>query len=133
MRDVRYENDSSSLQVISFSCSCLMFVFPTSRFPPLASALTKWAHRFGLFPFRSPLLRESSFFLFLGVLRCFSSPGIPLHCLMVLGSECLDCSRRVSPFGNPRINACLQLPEAYRSLPRPSSAPGAKAFALCSL
>ena len=29
--------------------------------------------RFGLFPVRSPLLRESS--LFLGVLRCFSSPG----------------------------------------------------------
>ena len=31
--------------------------------------------RFGLLPFRSPLLRESS--LFLGVLRCFSSPGAP--------------------------------------------------------
>ncbi len=31
---------------------------------------------FGLFPVRSPLLRESiSFFLFLRVLRCFSSPG----------------------------------------------------------
>ena len=36
----------------------------------------------------------------------------------------------VSPFGNPRIDACLRLPEAYRSLPRPSSAPIAKAFAL---
>jgi hypothetical protein len=31
------------------------------------------ADRFGLFPFRSPLLRES--FLLLRVLRCFSSPG----------------------------------------------------------
>ena len=32
--------------------------------------------RFGLFPFRSPLLRKSIvFFLFLRVLRCFSSPG----------------------------------------------------------
>ena len=29
--------------------------------------------------------------------------------------------RRVSPFRNPRIDACLQLPEAYRSLPRLSS------------
>ena len=29
--------------------------------------------------------------------------------------------RRVSPFGHPRINARLQLPEAFRSLPRPSS------------
>ena len=33
------------------------------------------AARFGLIPFRSPLLRESS--LFLRVLRCFSSPGSP--------------------------------------------------------
>ena len=35
--------------------------------------------------------------------------------------------RRVSPFGNPRIDACTRLPEAYRSVPRPSSAFGAKA------
>ena len=38
----------------------------------------------------------------------------------------------VSPFGNLRINAHLQLPEAYRSLSRPSSAPDAKAFPLRS-
>ena len=38
----------------------------------------------------------------------------------------------VSPFGNPRIEAYLQLPVAYRSLSRPSSAPDAKAFTLCS-
>ena len=38
----------------------------------------------------------------------------------------------VSPFGNPRIEAYLQLPVAYRSLSRPSSAPNAKAFSLCS-
>ena len=38
----------------------------------------------------------------------------------------------VSTFGDPRIEAYLQLPEAYRSLSRPSSAPDAKAFALCS-
>ena len=41
----------------------------------------------------------------------------------------------VSPFGNLRIEAHLQLPAAYRSLSRPSSAPDAKAFTLrsCSL
>ena len=38
----------------------------------------------------------------------------------------------VSPFGNLRIVAHLQLPEAYRSLSRPSSAPNAKAFPLRS-
>ena len=39
---------------------------------------------------------------------------------------------RVSPFGNPRIDGYLHLPAAYRSLSRPSSAPDAKAFPLCS-
>ena len=39
---------------------------------------------------------------------------------------------RVSPFGNLRIDAYVPLPEAYRSLSRPSSAPDAKAFPLCS-
>ena len=38
----------------------------------------------------------------------------------------------VSQFGNLRIEAYLQLPAAYRSLSRPSSAPDAKAFTLCS-
>ena len=38
----------------------------------------------------------------------------------------------VSPFGYLRINAYLQLPAAFRSLSRPSSAPDAKAFPLCS-
>ena len=36
----------------------------------------------------------------------------------------------VSPFGNLRIKAHLRLPEAYRSLSRPSSALSAKAFPL---
>ena len=40
---------------------------------------------------------------------------------------------RVSPFGNLWITAYLQLPAAYRSLSRPSSAPDAKAFPLRSL
>ena len=40
--------------------------------------------------------------------------------------------RWVSPFGNLRIKVHLQLPEAYRSLSRPSSAPDAKAFPLRS-
>ena len=40
-------------------------------------------HWFGLFPGRSPLLGESlTCFLFLEVLRCFSSLGLPQHSLM---------------------------------------------------
>ena len=38
----------------------------------------------------------------------------------------------VSPFGHPRISGYVLLPAAFRSLSRPSSAPSAKAFALCS-
>ena len=36
----------------------------------------------------------------------------------------------VAPFRYLRINRCLLLPEAFRSLPRLSSAPSAKAFTL---
>ena len=38
--------------------------------------------------------------------------------------------RWVAPFGDLRVNACLRLTVAFRRLPRPSSAPGAKASAL---
>src|ERR1041385_4430856 len=34
---------------------------------------------------------------------------------------------RVSPFGHPGLIACVPLPLAYRSLPRPSSPPCAQA------
>ena len=36
-------------------------------------------------------------------------------------------SMRIAPFGYLRINSCLPIPAAFRSLPRPSSAPDAKA------
>ena len=39
---------------------------------------------------------------------------------------------RVAPFGHPRISGYVLLPAAFRSLSRPSSAPSAKASALCS-
>ena len=74
--------------------------------------------RFGLFPGRSPLLGESLvYFLFLEVLRCFSSLGLPLY----LGRDIHSSNVWVVPFGNPRIKGYLHLPEAYRSLSRPSS------------
>ena len=38
----------------------------------------------------------------------------------------------IAPFGYPRIDSCLQIPGAFRSLPRPSSAPNAKASSLRS-
>ena len=65
----------------------------------------------------------------------FHFPGCPpirlwIH-LMVTGHY----PSRVPPFGDPRINAYLRLPLAYRSLSRPSSAISAMASTLrsCSL
>ena len=85
--------------------------------------------RFGLIPVRSPLLGES--FLFLWVLRCFSSPG-SLHIPIYSACDAVGSQRLVSQFGHPRIIACSQLPEAYRSVPRPSSALSAKASTVSS-
>ena len=80
--------------------------------------------RFGLFPVRSPLLGESlNCFLFLQVLRCFSSLRLPPY----YGKDNYPSGSWVVPFGNPRIKGHLHLPEAYRSLSRPSSPPRAKA------
>ena len=75
--------------------------------------------------------RNLVWFLFLRVLRCFSSPR-SLHLTMYSLSDLIFFICVVSQFGNLRIEAYLQLPAAYRSLSRPSSAPDAKAFTLCS-
>ena len=74
--------------------------------------------------------RNRCFFLFLRLLRCFSSPG---SLCMPMDSACSDGGflRRVSPFRHPWIAGCLRLPMAFRSLPRLSSALSAKASALC--
>ena len=61
--------------------------------------------RFGLVPFRSPLLRES--FL-------LSSPEDTEMC-QFSSFPSISYVFRNGLFGNPRIKACLQLPEAYRS------------------
>ncbi len=71
------------------------------------------------------------FFLFLRLLRCFSSAG-SLPYVMDWRMDGWSLSSRVSPFRNLRINGYLLLPEAYRSLSRLSSALSAKASALCS-
>ena len=68
------------------------------------------------------------YFLFLGVLRCFSSPRLPPY--LCRNNSPSDCW--VVPFGNPWIKDYLHLPKAYRSLSRPSSPPRAKASTGCT-
>ena len=61
-----------------------------------------------------------------------SVQGVPLVRLFYSTHDTRVLLWWVSPFGNLRINGYLLLPEAYRSLSRPSSAPDAKAFPLRS-
>ena len=61
-----------------------------------------------------------------------SVQGVPLVRLFDSPHDDSVLRSRVATFGNLRIEAHLQLPEAYRSLSRPSSAPDAKAFPLRS-
>ena len=75
--------------------------------------------------------RNRCFFLFLRLLRCFSSPG-SLPYPMDSGMDAWSLSMRVSPFRDPWIAGYLLLPTAFRSLSRLSSALSAKASALCS-
>ena len=83
--------------------------------------------QFRLFPVRSPLLGESLLFSFPAGTKMFQFPAFATQDLCVQSRVDGLSARRVSPFGHPRIKACLQLPEAYRSLPRPSSPTDAKA------
>ena len=85
----------------------------------------------GSFPFARRYLGNRCFFLFLLLLRCFSSEGfLRLAMDLLIGDKVLPY--RVSPFGYLRVNGYLLLTAAFRSLSRPSSAPDAKSFSLRS-
>ena len=68
-----------------------------------------------------------------GIIRLFSLPlgtkmfQFPRFASLQIHSDSSPSGCWVVPFGNPRINGHLHLPEAYRSLSRPSSPPRAKA------
>ena len=76
--------------------------------------------RFGLLPFRSPLLGESFLFSPPAGTEMFQFPAFASRM-----SGMPAFRRRVAPFGNPRVKGRLRLPAAFRSLPRPSSPVGA--------
>ena len=59
-----------------------------------------------------------------------SVPPVPLPAPMYSGRGCMRLRMRVLPFGHPRIEGRVRLPGDYRGLPRPSSAPCAKASAV---
>ena len=101
-----------------------------SEYNLLQSLTLQCTHRsLGSFPFARRYSGNRCFFLFLRVLRCFSSPG-SLPYVMDWRMDTWGLLKWVSPFGYLRINGYLLLPEAFRSLSRLSSALSAKASTL---
>jgi len=80
-----------------------------------------FARGFGLpsSPFGRPYSGNPYWFLFLRLLRCFSSAGSRSQ---KRAPQVISLWQEV-PFGDLGIYGCMRLPRAYRSLPRPSSAP----------
>ena len=87
-------------------------------------------HGLGSSGFARRYSRNRCFFLFLRLLRCFSSPG-SLPCVMDSRMDTQVFPVWVSPFRHLRINGHVLLPAAFRSLSRLSSALSAKASTLC--
>ena len=98
-----------------------------TRSEPRNARIPVWALPFSL----AATHRITCCFLFLRLLRCFSSPG-SLPYVMDWRMDDWSLSSRVSPFRYLRIIGYLLLPEAFRSLSRLSSALSAKASTLRS-
>ena len=133
----RRNSSCSAVLRIHRALECVM---PTGLLPPsvgLSRPFSFTFHRlsvsynpsrswFGLFPFRSPLLRESIFLSLPPGTKMFQFPGSTSICAMY--SRIGNVLRRwVPPFGYLRFTAYLQLLEAFRCWFRPSSALSAKA------
>ena len=97
----------------------------TTQSEPRDARITVWALPFAL----AATHRITCCFLFLRVLRCFSSPGSPRTAMYSLHAD-RGFLCRVSPFRYLRIIGYVLLPEAFRSLSRLSSALSAKASTL---
>jgi hypothetical protein len=108
--------------------TCSATQLPVTRRPATPVPPGDW---FRLLPVRSPLLGESRLISLPRPTEMFQFRRCPPLCLSIQQRVTGHYASRVSPFGYPRIYACLRLPEAFRSLPRPSSAPDAKASAAC--
>ena len=90
--------------------------------------------RFSLFRFRSPLLTESRLLSLPVGTEMFHFPTFPLPALYIQAGV-TGSARRPAGFPHSEIlgsKCAYPLPEAYRRLLRPSSAPDAKASTVCS-
>ncbi len=114
-------------------CSCRSADQLESPTTPIMQLLPDITHdRFSLFRVRSPLLTESLLFSLPVGTEMFHFPTFPLPALYIQAGITGS-----SPAGFPHSEILgskfvYQLPEAYRRLLRPSSAPIAKASTVCS-
>src|SRR5271163_4958309 len=83
--------------------------------------------RFGLFRVRSPLLSESRFLSFPSGTEMVHFPEFARTRLCIQRAVRRFCRRGFPHSEISGYNACVRLPGAYRSLPRPSSPVSAKA------
>ena len=72
---------------------------------------------FSLIPFRSPLLRESHLFSLPTGTEMFHFPALPSPTLYIQAEMTPHNGCRVTPFGNPRINARLPTPRGISQAP----------------
>ena len=93
------------------------FPLPTheSHMPALQPRLNE-SSRFGLIPFRSPLLWESRLISFPSGTEMFHFPELALDTLCIQVPATEHDLRRVSPFRNPRITECLASPRGFSQL-----------------
>ena len=98
--------------------------------PPARNACRLARTGFRLIPFRSPLLRKSNALSFPAGTKMFQFPAFA-SCTYEFSARFPAYAGRVAPFGDPRIEAFLRLPGAYRSLTRPSSLLGTKSSSIC--
>ena len=92
--------------------SCLL----SDRLWPALQPRTDKSARFGLFPVRSPLLRDSRLISFPPGTEMFHFPGSACYGLCIQPYMTGHDSRRVSPFRNPRIKGCLAPPRGLSQL-----------------
>ena len=86
---------------------------------PTTPQLHCYSGGLGSSPFARHYWGNHCYSLLLEVLRCFSSLRSPLY----ISRDNYPSGNWVVPFGNPGIKGHLHLPQAYRSLSRPSSPP----------
>ena len=125
-----FQNDSTNGSLCNFG-PLLEQRNMTAHYPDDATLPGLHIDGLGSFPFAHRYLGNRGYFLFLEVLRCFSSLR-SLHAGYGFTSMiAVYYDGWVAPFGNLRIKGYLHLTEAYRSLSRPSSPADAKASTMC--